>query len=86
MYYKNIGNMDVYMYGTVWIVILVRKIYSSYFYITNHLRVCTDKDDTCVYLRTINYACISDTSQVNAFALIVYTSENCADGIAAAMG
>ena len=39
MYYKNIGNMDVYMYGTVWIVILVRKIYSSYFYITNHLRV-----------------------------------------------
>ena len=40
---------------------------------------CTDKEDTCVYLRTINYACISDTSQANAFALIVYTSENCAD-------
>ena len=35
------------------------------------------------YLRAINYACISDTSQANASALIVYTSENCADGIGA---
>ena len=53
--------MDVYMYGTVWIVISQE----NYFY--HKPSESTEIKMTPVfiftYLRAINYACISDTSQ-----------------------